>query len=268
MAEKDYLAIAKKKGTRASKMKSFRRIMVYGRNKKGKSRLGVSPGIENVLVIDPEQGVSSMKALDPFVWPISRWEDIQEVYGALRTGKLTPNHLSQGESSTPFSWVSVDGLTRLNNMALNYVRRSAEDRDLDRQPGMIQQRDYGKSGELMCQLLVQFHTLPLNVYYTAQERMLTTGGSFDDDDDADDAEVYLVPDLPNKVRGMVNSLAEVIGRIYVVQIERKGVQVSERRLQIGINNRYDTGYRSDFVLPEVIRKPTLPKLVQMMEEGA
>lgn len=267
MAEKDYLALARKRGTRASKLKSYRRILVYGRNKKGKSRLGVSPGIENVLVADPEQGVTSMKALDPFVWPIEKWTDVQELYGALRTGKLSPNHLSQGESSTPFSWVSVDGLTRLNNMALNHVRKTAEERDLDRQPGLIQQRDYGKSGELVCQMLTQFHTLPMHVYYTAQERLLTTGGSFDDDDDAEDSELYLVPDLPNKVRGMVNSLAEVIGRIYVVTIERKGVEVTERRLQIGINNRYDTGYRSDFKLPDTLRRPTLPKLVKLMEEG-
>lgn len=267
MAEPDYLALARTRGTTPSRKKSFRKIFTYARNKKGKTRLGLSVGRDNMLVLDPENGTDLMKTLDPFVWPITKWEDMQEAYGALRTGKLSPNHLVQGESSTPFTWVSPDGLTRMNNMALKFVMKVEEERNLDRQPGFVDRRDYGKSGELMKQMILNFQSLPMNVYYTAQEKMISDGNSFDDDDDAEQSAAYYVPDLPDAVRGMMNSQAEVIGRLYVVTIEGKTGPVKQRRLQIGLHEKYDTGFRSDFTLPDVLKRPTLPKLVALMETG-
>lgn len=270
MAEKDYLKLARTRAKRAQDLDGYRRIFVYARNKKGKTRLGVSAGIEQTLVIDPEDGAETMKKLNPFVWPVTTWEDLQEVYGALRTGKLSPNHIKQGESSTPFTWVSVDGLTRMNNMALNYVRKVQEEKDLDRQPGFVQQRDYGKSGELMKQFLLNFHALKMNVYYSSQEKMMT-GIEYDDDEDITEApEAYFVPALPDSVRAAVNSLAEVIGRLYTVRVEdpkNEGQTKMQRRLQIDLHEKYDTGYRSDFTLPPVMKNPTLPKLVAAMIQG-
>ena len=260
--------MARTRAHTTSTVESYRRIFVYARNKKGKTRLGATAGRDNILFIDPEAGTDLMKELDLFVWPITQWQDTQEVYGALRTGKLSPNHIKQGESSTPFSWVCPDGLTRLNNMALNYVRKVQEERDLDRIPGLIQQRDYGKSGELMKQMMLNFHSLKMHVYYTSQEKMITSGNSFDDDEDAENSEAYFVPDLPNAVRSMINSLAEVIGRLYVVTVDGKdGKPVKQRRLQIGLHEKYDTGFRSDYPLPDMIKRPTLPKLVALMEKG-
>lgn len=267
MADKDYLALARTKAHTPKKRKSYRKIAVYARNKKGKTRLNLTAGRDNMLIIDPEGGTDLMKELDPFVWPITQWEDIQEVYGALRTGKLSPNHIVQGESSTPFSWVSPDGMTKLNNLALKYVMKTEELRDLDRQPGFVQQRDYGKSGEMMKQLILNFMALPLNVCFTAQEKMITDGNSYDDDEDAETSDAYFVPDLPNAVRSSLNSHAEVIGRLYVVKIEGKNGPINQRRLQIGLHEKYDTGFRSDFKLPDIIKRPTLPKLVALMEQG-
>lgn len=266
MAEPNYLALAKKRVQRPADQETFRKILVYGRNKKGKSRLGLSAGVETTLVLDPEKGTATMKALNPYVWPINRWQDLQEAYGALRTGKLSPKTLDLGKSDKPFTWVSVDGTTKMSNMALRYVMAQAEEKDLDRRPGMVQQRDYGKAGELMKQMLQNFHTLPVNVYYTAQERVITVGG-FDDDEDAEDQGMMQVPDLPAGVRSSILSIVEVIGRIYTVRITEKGETRVERRLQIGLHERYDTGYRSDYKLPDSVRNPSLPKLTKLMVEG-
>lgn len=273
-AEKDYLAIAKRRVHRPSKLESFRCFLFYGRNKKGKSRLSLSAGIEETLVLDPEKGTDTMKKSDPFVWPITKWTDMQEAYGALRTGKLSPNFFQQGESSTPFSWLSVDGLTRMNNMALRMVMRRQEERDLDRQPGFVQRSDYGKSGEQMKQMLANFHSLKMNVVYTAQERMRENKafGDDNDEDDEEEASYLMVPDLPDSVKSAVNAQVEVIGRIYTTTIiptkgANMGKEVTQRRLWIGIHDRYDTGYRSDFILPNMIKNPTIPKLVSAMLEG-
>lgn len=267
MAEVDYLKLARTRASTPSRKASYRKVFIYGRNKKGKTRLNLTAGRDNMLIIDPEGGTDLMKNLDPFVWPITRWEDMQEAYGALRTGKLSPNHIVQGESSTPFTWCSPDGLTRLNNMALKYVMKVEEERNLDRQPGFVDRRDYGKSGELMKQMILNFQSLKMNVCYTSQEKMISDGDSFDDDEDSEDSNAYYVPDLPNAVRSMMNSQAEVIGRIYVVTIEGKTGPVKQRRLQIGLHEKYDTGFRSDFTLPDTIKRPSLPKLVALMETG-
>lgn len=254
-ATKDYNALAASKIHRPADVQRRPKILVYGRNKKGKTTFGVSGGIDKTLVLDPEKGTDEMKTKNPHVWPIEKWEDLEDAYNFLRYGKHE------------YTWVVVDGLTRMSNMSLRYVMRLAEERSLDRQPGMVQQRDYGKSGELMRELLTKFHNLPLGVVYTAQERMVDASDA-EDDEDIEGATAMYVPDLPKGVRGMVNSLVDVIGRIYVVRVEDSdGKMVSERRLWLGESVKYDTGYRSDFVLPDNLRHATLPRLVKLMREG-
>lgn len=263
VTEKDYLEIAKRAVHRPAKVKNYRSFLIYGRNKKGKTRFSVSAGIPTTLVLDPERGTDTMKTLNPYVWPISKWEDTNDAYYALRTGKLSPFTLDMGPEKEPFTWVSVDGLTRINNMAVKYVGRVEEERNLDRQPGMVDRRDYFKSGELMKQLLINFANLRMNVCYTAQEKMMT----IEDGPDDEEAAAFFVPDLPNAVKQAVNASVEVIGRIHTVRTEVKGTEVTQRRLQIGIHEKYDTGYRSDFKLPDMIKNPTIPKLVNLMLTG-
>ena len=258
----DHLALAKRRVHRAADVVTPRKILIYARNKKGKTRFGLSGGISRTLVLDPEKGTATMKELNPYVWPINSWADLQEAYGALRTGELSPATLGMGPEKEPFSIVVPDGLTKMSNQALRYVMSQAEEKDLDRKPGMVQQRDYGKANELMKQMLQNFHALPMHVVYTAQERTITSGG-FDDDEDSEDEGIMLVPDLSPGVRSAVLSIVDVIGRLYTI---RDGDTI-ERRLQIGLHEKYDTGFRSDFALPSIVKDPTLPKLTELILNG-
>jgi len=265
--QKDYIAVAKANVVRAADVPLYPKFLIYARKKVGKTTFGLSGGVESTLVIDPEDGSTYKKVTNPYIWRVHEWKQMQEVYGALRTGRLSPDVLGLGKSKEPFKWVLVDGLTRINNFALTFVRKVEEERDLDRQPGFVQQRDYGKSGDLMKQMLTQFHTLKMGVIYTAQEKMKTSAYE-EDDSDAEDSEYQLIPEIPDAVRGSVNSLVDVIGRLYTVRIERKdGEKVAVRRLYVGTHERYDTGVRSEFVLPDIIKKPTVPKVVQLMKAG-
>lgn len=251
---KDYKKLVEGRITRPAKIKRQPRILVYSRNKKGKTTFGTSAGIDQTLVLDPEHGTDEMKAKNPHVLHIEEWEDMDLAWGYLRSG----DH--------PYKWVCVDGLTKINNLALNYVRKVEEEKHLDRQPGMIDRRDYGKSGELMKQMLTNFQALNMGVVYTAQERMLTL--KEDEQLEEDATSVFYVPDLPAGVRGTVNSYVDVIARLTVVHDMRDdGTTRARRRLQIGPHERFDTGYRSDFVLPDVLRQPTVPKLIKLMREG-
>lgn len=253
---KDYAAIAQKRISRPSQSQRKPKILVYARNKKGKTTFSISAGVDKTLVADPENGTDEMRKTDPQRWPIERWEDLDDFYNYLRY------------EQHPYEWAVLDGLTKMSNMALKYVMKLQEEKSLDRIPGLVQQRDYGKAGELMKDLLTRFHNLDMGVIYTAQERQ-DEGGDREEDEDVEEESSMYVPDLPKGVRSSVNSLADVIGRLYVVKVEAAdGKTKAERRLWIGESMKYDTGYRSDFVLPDMLRQPTIPRLVRLMRTGS
>lgn len=255
MAEKDYNAIARKRIHRPASIQRLPKLHIYGRQKKGKTTFSVSAGIDKTLVLDPEHGTDLMKAKNPHVWPIDRWEDMDEAYNYIRGG----DH--------QYEWISVDGLTKLSNMALKYTMRIQEERSIDRIPGMVQLKDYGKSGEVMKTMLDNFHNLKYGVIFTSQERM-QEGVDSEEDEDVESEGAEFVPDLPKGVRGHVNSLVDVIGRIYVAKVDQPdGSTKSQRRLWVGETLRYDTGARSDYSLPDMIKVPSIPKLVTLMESG-
>lgn len=257
MATVDYRAIAAKKIKPANKQGRPARILVYGRNKQGKTRFGGTA--PKVLVIDPEGGTSATLT-DQDVWPVNNWAEINEAWKYLQTP----------EAQAKYESVCVDGLTRISNMALRFVMKQQEERDLDRIPGMVQQRDYGKAGELMKGLLFNFHSLPYTIIYSAQERMETPGSFDSEDEDLEDADVRYVPDLPKGVRSSVNAIVDVIGRIYTVKVEgvnSKGVEVKgiQRRLWLAQTDNLDTGFRSDQRnVPAFIKNPTVPRLMELL----
>lgn len=250
---KDYAKIAAERIGKPSQIKRMPKFLVYARNKKGKTTFGISAGVDKTLVLDPEHGTDEMRSKDPNVWHIERWEDLDEAYNFLRYSKHD------------YQWIVVDGLTKLSNMSLKYVMKLQEERSLDRIPGMVQQRDYGKSGELMKEMLQRFHALPYGVIFTAQERQDEAFDSEEDEDVEGEPAVY-VADMPKGVRSYANSIVDVIGRLYVVRDEETGK--AQRRLWIGESMKYDTGYRSDFSLPDMIKVPTIPKLVRLLRTGS
>lgn len=264
--EKDYAAIAARKMHRPKDRERMPRFLIYSRNKKGKTTFSLSAGVGKTLVLDPEQGTDEMKTKNPHVWPIDRWQDMDEAYEFLRyVNRCQIKGCEFGEGHS-FEWASVDGLTKMSNLSLKYVMKMEEEKSLTRIPGMVQQRDYGKSGELMKDMLAKYHNLPQGIVFTAQERQVEAQDS-EEDSDLEESASWYVPDLPKGVRGSANAIVDVIGRIYVVKNEEVDPPRSERRLWLGESVKYDTGYRSDFVLPDYVRNPTIPKLVSLMRTG-
>jgi hypothetical protein len=261
MASKNYEAIAAKKIRKPGDTPSHPRYLVYSRNKKGKTKFcSTAP---NILILDPENGADWLKKRNPDIWPVESWDDIDEAYKFLKGGKHN------------FQWVAVDGTTRMSNMALRWVMGYEEERDLDRKPGMVQKRDYGRAGEMFKGMLLNFQTLPMGVIYTAQERIIEVGGTEDGDEEVDSSSHMYVPDLPNGARGSLNSIVDVIGRLYVVKATKR-VRVNgtieereypQRRLFLGEHVQYDTGGRSEYTLPDFLKDPTVDRLTKLISEG-
>lgn len=261
VARKDYAAIGRANITTPSQMSAAPpRMLVYGRNKKGKTHFCSTPGKGNVLIVDPEQGTARMVRRDPDVWRITKWEQLDEVYNFLRLGKHN------------YKWVALDGTTRMHHMALRFVMGLAAERSLDSKPSLVHKQHYGQAGELTKEMLWQFHQLPIGVIYTAQERMEDGSFSGDDDEDAEEVSARYVPDLPKGARAAINSIVDVIGRIYTVKVpstKDPEKELIQRRLWLETHPAYDTGYRSDFAatMPQYLKAPTVEKLVSLMMEG-
>lgn len=255
MPDKNYEEIARRRIIRPADQERLPRILVYGRFKKGKTTFSLSAGVDETLIADPETGTAYMEGLNPHVWHISTWTELEELYGFLRLGRHK------------YKWVVLDGLSRFSDMALDYTMNVREERQIDTKPGMVQQKDWGQAGKLMKTMLVNFYNLQgMGVIYTAQERAMETISS-EADEDIEEESMAFVPDLPRGVRGTVNSLVDVIARIYVAKVEVKGVMKSQRRLWIGDHPMYDTGARSEYALPDYLKNPTVPRLVQLLKEG-
>lgn len=276
MATKNYSTIAKAKIRRASESKRMPRFLVYGRNKKGKTRFTATA--PDVLILDPEDGTREEKKIDPEVWPMDTWDDINELYHFLKSGGVSP------KTGKPYKWVALDGMTKIANIALRWCQNQAEERDLDRKPNQVTQNDYGRAGEMVKSMLTNFHSLrDVGIILTSQERMVeVVEVDTPDDEDAAAASYMFVPDLPKGARAAVNQMVDVIGRIYVVRgtfekefkskknpgkVITKEIEGIQRRLWIGPHENYDTGYRSSFVLPDYIREPTVGSLISTMREG-
>lgn len=266
----DYAAIAAKHIRKPGQKPP--RILVYGRNKKGKTHFCASA--PNVLVLDPEDGTTfSREDLD--VWPITQWTDLNDAYQALAHGIVSPT------TGKPYEWVALDGCTRFANMALRYTMMTTsqytEERDLNSKPLQVQQRHYGSSGELFKGMVLNFHTLPQGIIFTAQERV----EEGDDDDDEGTTSSLRVADMPRACRSTLNATVDVIGRIYTKSITKtirgrtksgelveREQTVIERRLWLAPHESYDTGFRSYRTdVPDFLINPTIADLQSHLGKG-
>jgi hypothetical protein len=275
---KDYMAIARRRIKSSNQSTRMPRVLVYARNKKGKTRLSTSA--PDVLMLDPEDGTKHEKKANPDTWPIDTWEDLHDVAGFLKSrSNKSPI------TGRPYQWVSWDGCTRICQIALNYIRSQEAEKDLMRKPGAVDRRDYGRANKLIEEAVHQFHALrDIGVIFTAQERMveITSMEDFGDDEDATPVAYAYVPDMPKGARSVFNGVVDVIGRLYIVRgdftitkrfrrgdrvIEKEVPTTVQRRLWIGPHDMYDTGYRSGYELPDFIKNPTIPSLVTAMQQG-
>src|SRR3546814_6975068 len=111
-------------------------------------------------------------------------------------------------------------------------------------------------------MMCNVQALGVGVIYTAQERMQAVENTAEEDEEAEESDIMFVPDVSKGARSAINAMVDVIGRLYTVRVTKtvklrsggtKDKEVVQRRLWLGVHPRYDTGYRSDYELPDLIR---------------
>lgn len=227
------------------------KILAYGANGKGKTRLGATA--PKPIIIDADHGTMSIRKFpDVKVFKIERWPDIDLAYWYLKKG----DH----DRET----VVLDTVTSLAQLCMKFVLGDEASRDPTKDPDMPSKREWGKVGELMRTIILNFRELPMHVVYLAQERR----GYAEEDEEA--PEVY--PEVSPSVRTTLTAAVDIIGRQYVREVVVKGgegkkVAQPSFRMLIGPSERYVTKDRSEAGLPKVIRDPNITSILKKIKGG-
>lgn len=215
---------------------------IYGKGGTGKTTLlGTMPG-QGLLIDIPqiEGGTVVLGDRDDIdVFEVTKWDDFQEPYDAIKAGLPSPL------SARRYDWVAIDSITAAQALA---TRKAVRERTISGDPMLITQQDWGKIGSLMSQLLFDFRTLPVHVLFTAQERLRETGDVYE----------YQPEVSPMTLSHLIPSQF-LVGRLYTAEVEEDGKMVTERRLRVGNSERYTTKVRAipGRDLPNIIQNPNL-----------
>lgn len=247
MAKKQDVSQAKAITNVAKKIKpveeasQYAKVMVYGRNKTGKTVFASTA--EDVLIIDVDEEGTRSAHRGAKVIEVRSFDEVAHVYWYLKAG----NH--------GYKAVAIDTITALHASAIRKVLGEAEDRDPTRERATPDRRIWGRANQLVNELVMDFRNLPMHVIYLAQERVI-------EDEDTDEPALHTV-NLPAGARGTALGCVGLIGRIFLKELKiKKGPNKGKTRwtavLLVGPHEQYDTGNR----LQDEEGNPLLPPLIK------
>ena len=225
------------------------KMVVYSRNKVGKTRFACSSELKTLLIDCRERGTASVrKRGNVWVFRVTRWDDIDSLYWYLRSGKHD------------FEVTGIDTITMLAKICMKWVLKDDLERDMTKDPLLADKRSWGKMGELISDFILRFRDLPIHTLYLAQERVTAT----EDEDGGVTKEIH--PDLSPGPRTTLLSSVGVVGRLYVKEVEVDGKTKRERRMLLGAHPVFASGNRYD-ELRYVERNPTLQGFLDRINSG-
>lgn len=241
---------------RASEIYDPVKMLLYARPKVGKTRLAASA--PDVLLIDiNERGTKSIRRdYNPNVFPVTSWLELNDIYWYLKEG------------SHQFKTASIDGVTGLQTLCMNFVLGEQVALDASRDPDMPSRQSWGKVGQLMKTQITNFRNLDMNVVFTALTRVNRVGGEDEEDLGTDET---LGPAVSPSVAGHLEASVDIIGYLIKRQVivKRKDGdrrKIIRRRLILEGAERYLVGDRTG-VLPAFIDAPDLSEIFTTINEG-
>lgn len=238
------IAKAKKKITSVDEDEKLS-IVVYAKNKVGKTRFACDSKLKTLVIDFNERGtITVRKFKNVSVYRVNNWQDVDPIYWLLRSGEHD------------FEVIVLDTVTSAAAVCMRWVLKDDADRDFNRDPKTPDQRSWGKMGEHIGDMIVKFRNLPYHIVFTAQEKETLT-------EEEDGTSTSLVhPELSPRPRSVLLSAVSIIGRLYVAEtVDEEGNKVYERRMLIGPHEKYISGGRFE-ELKRIERKPTMGKFLK------
>jgi phage nucleotide-binding protein len=233
----------------AHEVDPYLKMCVYGRNKVGKTVFACSSEKKTLIIDCNEKGYASVRKRENVeIYEVTRWEDLDPIYWFLRSG----NH--------EYEVIVIDTITMLASVGMKWVLKDDLERDMSRDPMTPDRRSYLKLGEVLKDAIIKFRNLPYHIIFNAQEKTTT------DDDEEGNTLIETHPELSPAPRSVLLSATNVIGRIYVSEVEIKGKKIMERRMLLGSRPKYVSGNRFEELRP-IERNPTLQSFIAKIYGG-
>lgn len=203
------------------------KMAIYARNKIGKTDFACSSNLDTLVIDCNEHGHDSVRhRSNVSIYPVSKWEDVDPIYWYLRNGKH------------PHKVIVIDTITMLASVGMKWVLKDDYERDMSRDPLTPNKQSYLKLGEMIKDAIIKFRNLPYHIIFNAQEK--TTS----EDDEEGNTITSIHPELSPGQRSTLLSATNLIGRIYVREVEgTNGKKKMERRMLIGSHPKYISGNR-------------------------
>lgn len=245
------IKIAERKIIDADEAFSFLKALIYGKNGTGKTRFGATAPKPIVVDCNERGTLSIRKFKDVKVFHVETWTEIDTIFWYLQA--------ADHDRKT----VVIDTMTSLAQLCMKFVLGDESSRDPSHDPDMPTKREWGKVGELMRTVILNFRNLDMHVIFLAQERR----GFSEDEDEA----VEVFPEVSPSVRSTLTAAVDIIGRTYVKEVVKKEgkkkVATADFRMLLGPHETYTTKDRSDSGLGRIVRDPNASKMLKKIMEG-
>lgn len=232
-------------------------MCVYGRSGTGKTTFGATFPMPALLLDIREKGTQSVAGIEGLDYiQINEWEEIEQVYWFLKSGKHK------------YKTVILDQVSQMQDLAMSKAMGGNEG-------GLMTKKTWGTMSGLMKTWLLNYRELietGMNVCFIAQDR--TTDPS--DTDEGDQLEPTVGPRLMPSVASFLNAAVSVIGNTMIRERfvdppegskSKRKVRVVEYCMRIGPHASYVTKLRKrkELVSPDLIEDPSYDDIVALMK---
>lgn len=233
------------------------RILIYSRNKVGKTWFGGSSSKPTLLIDCRDRGVETIaNRPNVMVYPIDYYPEVEDLFWAIKTGKLKfKPEVIVFDNMTMLASICMKGL--LGDLGRTQASK----------PLAPQWDQWNAVTQMLNNVVFEWSELPQTIVFLAQEATKVVSNPEGTEAENNTTIEEIGPALSPAARSTLMGAVGTIGRLYVKEVPSKDdetVMIQERRLLLTPRAPFIAGTRIQGA-PRVMRNPTIDKILALRE---
>lgn len=243
----------------ASELIGPARILVYSRNKIGKTWFGGSSSRPTLLIDCRDRGVETIALRKNVqVYPIDYYGEVEDLFWLIKTGKMKkPPEIIVFDNMTMLASICMKGL--LGDLGRTQATK----------PLAPQWDQWNAVTQMLNNVVFEWSELPQTIVFLAQEQVKVVSNPEGTEAENNQQIEEIGPSLSPAARSTLMGAVGTIGRLYVKEVPSKDDEtkmVQERRLLLTPRAPFIAGTRIQGA-PRIMRNPTIDKILALRERG-